>query len=155
MARILVIDDEDLVRLTLRQMLEEAGHDVIEASNGDDGIRSYKAHSPELIIIDIIIPENDHGSDVHDILSAPLPKQLIRNLHGIETIIELQRDHPEVKIIAISGGGRTRNAGYLRLASALGVWGTLAKPFSRDQLCGIVNEALTAHRNVGVLYALA
>ncbi len=139
MARILIIDDEYLVRLTLRQMLEEAGHDVIEASNGDDGIRSYEALSPELIIIDIIMPEND--SDVHDILSAPLPKQLLRNLHGIETIIELQRDHPEVKIIAISGGGMD----YLRLASALGVWGTLAKPFSRDQLCGIVNTALTAH----------
>ena len=39
MARILIIDDEDVVRLTLRQMLEKAGHDVVEASNGDHGIR--------------------------------------------------------------------------------------------------------------------
>ena len=108
------------------------------------------AHAPELIITDIVMPENDHGSDVHGTPSAPLGKQLPRNLHGIETIIELQRNHPEVKIIAISGGGRTHNTDYIRLASALGVWGTLAKPFSRDQLCGIVNDALTAHGNVGV-----
>jgi len=149
MARILIIDDETLVRLTIRQMLERAGHEVIEASNGHDGIRSYNAYAPELIITDIIMPENDMGCDVRGIPSGPLAKQLLRNLDGIETIIELQRDHPEVKIIAISGGGRTRNANYLRLAGELGVRGTLAKPFSEDQLCGVVNDALTDREHVG------
>ncbi len=127
MARILIIDDEALVRLTLRQMLEMAGHDVAEASNGVEGIQSCKAHSPELVITDIIMPKKE----------------------GIETIIELQDDYPKVKIIAISGGGRTRNKDYLKFASDLGVRHVMAKPFSADELQNVVRDALAVDQGAG------
>ena len=127
MARILIIDDEELVRLTLRQMLEKAGHDVVEASNGAEGIHSCKAHSPELVITDIIMPEKE----------------------GIETIIELQDAHPKVKIIAISGGGRTGNMDYLKFASDLGVRHIMSKPFTTAELQTVVRDALAVDQGAG------
>jgi len=125
MARILIIDDEDLVRLTLRQMLEKAGHDVVEASNGAEGIQKCEADSPELVITDIIMPQKE----------------------GIETIIHLHDAHPKVKIIAISGGGRTGNMDYLKLAGDLGVRHVMAKPFSADELQTMVSDALAVHHD--------
>lgn len=121
MARILVIDDEADFRETLRATLEQAGHEVLEAGNGVEGIRMHRAESPELIITDIIMPE----------------------MEGIETILELRRHDPAAKIIAISGGGRLRMTDFLSAARKLGAVTTLAKPFRRDQLLEAVQQSLT------------
>jgi DNA-binding response OmpR family regulator len=112
MARILVIDDEAELRRIIRIALEQAGHEVIEARNGDDGLRQHDDAAADLIITDIMMPETD----------------------GIETIIALRRHNPCIKIIAISGGGRVGDTNFLTLAAKLGADQVLAKPFRREQL---------------------
>ena len=120
MARILVIDDEDELRSMLRQMLEHAGHEVAEAVNGAVGIEIYERDAPDLIITDIIMPEQE----------------------GVETIIALRRADSALPIIAISGGGRLDATDFLTMAKKLGARRTLTKPFRRDQLLDAVNECL-------------
>ena len=120
MARILVIDDEELVRFTLRQILQKAGHEVVEATNGKNGIEVFKQSPVDLIITDIIMPQKE----------------------GIETIVELRRDYPDVGIIAISGGGRTRTTNYLELAQTFGARHILRKPFGRHELLDAVQDVL-------------
>jgi len=121
MPRLLIIDDERLARLTLRKILERAGHEVMEASTGNEGLAMFRAKPCDLVITDIIMPDKE----------------------GIETIIELKRDFPGVRVIAISGGGRTRNLDFLKLASRYGAEQVLAKPFSQEDLVGAVNEVLS------------
>ncbi|MAF96260.1 MAG: response regulator [Rhodospirillaceae bacterium] len=120
MARILVVDDEELARFTIRDILETAGHDVDEAANGNEAISYQTANPFDLIITDIIMPEKE----------------------GVETIIELKRDYPDLKIIAISGGGRTKNLDFLKLADEFGADKILAKPFSEEELLERVNACL-------------
>src|SRR4051812_48970122 len=125
MAKLLIIDDEKLARLTLRKILERAGHEVTEAGNGTEGIAAYRMAPTDLVITDIIMPDKE----------------------GVETIIELKHDFPGVRIIAISGGGRTRNLDFLKLAQQYGAEKVLAKPFSQDDLLQAVDAVLgsTAH----------
>lgn len=120
MARILVVDDEDLVRLTLRQMLEAAGHVVFEAANGRQGVALQAEQPVDLVLTDIIMPEQE----------------------GIETIVQLRRKNPKLKIIAISGGGRMKNMDFLKIAANVGADATLAKPFSTKELTEAVNRCL-------------
>ena len=121
MAKILVVDDEELARFTIRDILESAGHQVEEAENGVEALASQSAGPFDLIITDIIMPEKE----------------------GVETIIELKKLHPSLKIIAISGGGRTRNLDFLKLAKEFGADSILAKPFSEDELMEHVNACLS------------
>ncbi len=118
MTRILVIDDEDQVRSMLRQMLEREGYEVLEAPNGKVGIDLCRQEPSDLVITDIIMPDKE----------------------GIETILDLRRDFPDVRIIAISGGGRIRPENHLHLAAAAGVLRTLAKPFTRQEILQAVAE---------------
>ena len=120
MARILVVDDEELARFTIRDILETAGHEVVEAANGNEAIAFQKANPCDLMITDIIMPEKE----------------------GVATIIELKRDYPDLKIIAISGGGRTKNLDFLQLADEFGADKILAKPFLEDELIVRVNACL-------------
>jgi CheY-like chemotaxis protein len=120
MARIIIIDDEDELRSMLRQMLEQAGHEVTEAVNGAEGIQSYERDRHDLIITDIIMPEKE----------------------GVETIIALRRADPDLPIIAISGGGRLEATDFLTMTKKLGARRTLSKPFRRDQLLEAVDECL-------------
>ncbi len=120
MSRILIIDDEELVRLTIRQMLEDAGYTVAEAENGAEGIRKLADFEADLIITDLLMPEKE----------------------GLETITELRSSHPELKIIAISGGARFKGAHYLDCAKKLGAQEILPKPFSDQQLQTVVEHML-------------
>jgi CheY-like chemotaxis protein len=119
-ATILVIDDEEMVRATLRLALESAGHRVLEASNGEDGLRLLDANEIDVTITDIIMPEKE----------------------GIETIIEIRRRQPEAKIIAISGGSRSQDIDFLRIAERLGAVHSLAKPFSPQMLLQLVDATI-------------
>jgi DNA-binding response OmpR family regulator len=118
MARILVIDDDEEVRQMLRRILEHDGHEVEEAANGDLGIRAFKANPADLVITDIIMPDKE----------------------GIETIRDLHRAYPDLKIIAISGGGRVGPSDYLHAARMLGAKRTFTKPFSRQEILDTVHE---------------
>jgi len=120
MASILVIDDDEQILRTLHQVLEIEGHEVVDASNGKEGIRLFKENGADLIITDIVMPEKE----------------------GLETITELRRDFPDVKIIAISGGGRVDPESYLKLAKGFGALRTLTKPFEREELLEAVRELL-------------
>lgn len=122
MARILVVDDEQLARFTMREILESAGHEVTEAKNGAQGIAFQKAQPFDVVITDIIMPEKE----------------------GVQTIMELKRDFPTLPIIAISGGGRTRNLDFLKIAERYGAQKILAKPFSEEELVDVVNACLAA-----------
>ena len=118
MTRILVVDDDSEIREMLRQMLEQAGYDVVDAPNGREAIRLYRREPTDLIITDIVMPEQD----------------------GIEAIIDLRHDFPDIKIIAISGGGRIGPEDYLKTAKMLGAHSTISKPFNRREMLEVVEE---------------
>ena len=120
MARILLIDDDEQVLDMLYESLTREGYDVLRASNGEQGLRLYRQEPVDLIITDIIMPEKE----------------------GIETIIELRQDFPDVKIIAMSGGGRIGTKDYLHLAKIFGVQRTFTKPVAREELLIAIKELL-------------
>ena len=94
MARILIIDDDPSFLTMLRHMLESKGYEVISATDGNMGIRMYKEKGADLVITDIIMPEKE----------------------GMETISDLCEENPDVKIIAISGGGSLDPDNFLEMA---------------------------------------
>jgi DNA-binding response OmpR family regulator len=106
MAKIYVFDDEPSILLMIKKMLEKAGHEVDIALNGNEGMVLFKKNIPDLLITDIIMPEKE----------------------GLETIFELRRTYPALKIIAISGGGRISPDGYLPGAKLLGANMVFQKP---------------------------
>jgi len=122
MARILVIDDEDIVRHMLRTVLELQGYEVIEAKHGKEALQLQQISPPELVITDILMPEND----------------------GIEVILALRRQAPKLKVIAMSGGGRFKQADALETAELLGAVATLRKPFNLALVIETVKRALAA-----------
>jgi len=121
MKRILVIDDDDLTRATIRDMLETSGYEVDEAENGSDGVLKQQDRPFDLIVTDVLMPDKD----------------------GIETIIDLKRGYPNLRIIAISGGGTTGNLVFLEMSTKFGADKMLAKPFSKLQLLDAVGSLLT------------
>jgi DNA-binding NtrC family response regulator len=118
MARILIIDDDDQFRLMLRRVLEKEGYQVIEAVDGNDGMAQFRRDKTDVVITDLIMPEKE----------------------GVETIVGLRKEFPEVKIIAISGGGRNAPGGYLMLAEKLGAMATMEKPIDRIKLLALLEE---------------
>ena len=116
--RVLVIDDEDMIREIIKTVLTEAGYQVAGAANGAEGLKLLESQPVDLIITDILMPEKE----------------------GIETIIETRKSHPNIKIVAISGGGRARNFHPLKIASKIGVDMTLPKPFEPDELLAVVKK---------------
>jgi len=120
MSRILLVDDDCQVRSMLKLTLERAGHEVTEAEDGNQAVRKYNAETIDLVITDIVMPEKE----------------------GIETIMELRSMNGQVKIIAISGGGRINPDDYLNWARRFGVRHTFTKPVDRDQLLEAIDELL-------------
>ena len=122
MARILIVDDEEAIREMFRDVLETAGHQVLEAEDGKKGIAVQQTLGVDLVITDMIMPVQD----------------------GLETIRILRRDYPELPILAISGGGRTNDLSLLRKAVAEGAAATLVKPFAVGKLMDTINLCFSA-----------
>lgn len=122
MARILIIDDAPNVRATMRLMLEEAGHTVAEAVDGDSGLAAMKREAADLVICDVFMPGRN----------------------GVLTMNSLRKQFPRVKVIAVSGGcgDLTRPEDFLNLTKRLGADYAMAKPFSMDDLLRSVNALL-------------
>ena len=118
MKRILVVDDEEQIRSMLTQMLEHEGYEVHVAEHGEEGMTLIGRYAFDLVITDMIMPVKD----------------------GLKFIMELVREYPELKIMAISGGGAIKAEQYLTMASYLGDIVTLEKPFKRDELLSIVRQ---------------
>lgn len=120
MARILVIDDDPMARTVISEMLVSEGHEPFLASDGSDGLEAFFKERFDLVITDIIMP----------------------GVEGIQTIIELRKKFWDVKIIAVSGGGRLGAYSHLELAEKIGAQKTLAKPIRKSKLLDAVNELL-------------
>ncbi len=120
MAYILIIDDEPQIRSMLKLMLERDGYEVAEAPDGNEAIRLYRQNPADLIITDLIMPNQD----------------------GIGMIIALKKEFPDAKIIAMSGGGLNKPEGYLKGAKKLGAACTLTKPIDRDEMLRAVRDVL-------------
>lgn len=118
MARILIVDDDEMVRGTIANMLLSAGHAVTESGDGNAGLAAAAGTAFDLALVDILMPEKE----------------------GIETIIELRRKHPALRIIGISG--RTDLVDFLRLAKELGADATLKKPIHLQELLSTVSTLL-------------
>lgn len=119
MASVLVVDDQKMVRQTLRSALEAQGWDVREAADGDEALRLYRTSPCDVVVTDIIMP----------------------NKEGLETIFELRRSDPEVKIIAMSGRD---TVDFLDMARKLGADHVLSKPFEMRDLVALVRVCVKA-----------
>lgn len=120
MKQILVVDDEAQIRTMLTLMLEQEGYLVHTAENGEQGLALVGKQSFDLVITDMIMPVKD----------------------GLKFIMELVRDYPDLKVLAISGGGAIKAERYLTMAGYLGDIATLEKPFKREILLKMVAELI-------------
>ncbi|QTA80801.1 Two component system response regulator/histidine kinase, PAS domain-containing [Desulfonema limicola] len=118
--RILIIDDDDQFRKMLRRMLERTGYDIFEAVNGEQGIEIYRNQAVDLVITDMLMPV----------------------MNGTDAIYAMTEEFPNIKIIAVSGGGFYDPEIVLNLAQELGAVRTLSKPVNQDILLKTVREIL-------------
>ncbi|HEU5281926.1 MAG TPA: response regulator [Gammaproteobacteria bacterium] len=112
MATILLVEDDPLVSDMLKQILERASHTVTCANNGEEAAAWLKQNTPDILITDIIMPKKS----------------------GITLISEVKTSHPQLEIIAISGGGRLDPNGYLDLSESLGATVSFEKPINNAAL---------------------
>ena len=120
MARIVIIEDEPNFRKVLAAKLTSMGHSVSEAANGKTGEKMVIEESPDLILLDVWMPEQD----------------------GIATIVNLRKKTPGLKVIVMSGAPRGAGLRLFEIANTLGAVATLEKPFSTDSLVAAVDAAL-------------
>ncbi len=121
MARILVVDDEPEVLMLLTDILESVGHEVVQATNGAEGLNEYQRGGVDLIVTDIIMPDKE----------------------GLESIMDYKQLNPDVKIIAISGGARIGPHTYLKMAEKFGAKRVFSKPFRNKELIDAIEELLS------------
>ena len=119
---ILIIDDDESLRDSLRRSLRGKGYTIIEASEGGEGLNVLKTHPVNLVLIDLFMPGKE----------------------GVETIKDVRQQYPGVKIIAMSGGGAKGQTDLLKVAKLMGARQTLEKPFARETLIEAVEQALRA-----------
>jgi len=122
MARILVVDDDDVFRFAIRLVLEAAGYEVVDAADGAAGLQQYREQGADLVLVDVFMPEMD----------------------GLQVIRALRIAIPQPKIVAMSGGGRIGFLDVLKAAGAVGAVRTLRKPFESHELLAAIREVLRA-----------
>lgn len=122
MKKILVIEDNAIVRNTVMRVLQSAGYEVAIANNGIQGCETFHKENFDLVICDIIMPEQE----------------------GIATIRRILEERPGTKIIAISGGGRIGNTDFLQIARKMGASDALSKPFDPEDLIDRIDTCLDA-----------
>ena len=119
MTRVLVIDDEELVRRAFRLALEKAGFETVDAANGRLAVERLDEIAPDLVIVDLVMPDQD----------------------GFDTIAQIQQINPGLPIIAMTGGGPIGPDQLLKRVSAMGIGLALKKPVNRQDLIAAVNAA--------------
>ena len=127
MPRILVVDDNAGLADVVRRVLERAGHEVQVAATGLQGARRYREQAADLAVVDIHMPEMD----------------------GLELLVQFRTIAPGMPVIVMSGGVQTGGLDLLGDARLLGAFATLAKPFSVDELLGVVRRALAPDPRAG------
>ena len=120
MSRVLVIDDEPQIANMLKTLFESNGFEVDVATDGAAGLRLFRSNPADVVITDILMPEKE----------------------GLETIAELRRAYPDVKIIAMSGGTMAGVEGYLKMAELQGAGHVFKKPFKLADMLKAVNDLI-------------
>jgi len=120
MQNILVIDDDKLMCLALAKILISAGYNVVQASDGEEGLKLYRSQDFDLVITDLIMPDKE----------------------GIQIIRELRKENSRIRIIAMSAGGRGGATDYLKWARLMGAKQCLSKPIKREDLLDAVQTVL-------------
>lgn len=120
MTKILVIDDDDLTRGMICNALKKAEFEVLEAANGNEGVQKAQNEKPDLVVTDILMPDKE----------------------GIETIMEIKAINSAIKIVAMSGGGTSKNMSFLEMAKKVGAEQVLSKPFKPSALLETINKVL-------------
>ena len=126
MPKVLVIDDDSVCRIALCSLLSKHGLSVISATDGRDGERMFKSENPDLIVVDIFMPEMD----------------------GFEIITALRNSNPDVPIVAISDVNKALGHNSLTIAATLGASLTIAKPISMakvNQIYNIIADTQCSH----------
>lgn len=124
MSGILIVEDDKDLREMLKTSLLRMKYVVIEASNGKEALTHFKPSITDMVITDLIMPEED----------------------GLKVIMKIRERKPSVKIIAISGGGKAGPGNYLDLAKALGADEIFSKPFSINDLINKIRDLLSAEQ---------
>lgn len=119
--RILIVDDSDMIRETMTQLLVHEGYEVESAEDGDIGIKKFLSFKPDLILTDIYMPR----------------------VPGVHMIEEIRKGFPDVQIIVMSGGNARSQTNY-DVDDGQGVYTTLNKPITRQKLIDAVAAALAA-----------
>ena len=120
MSSILVIEDDPGYAGALRRGLEEAGHRVRTAGDGEEGLRLYIARPADLVVLDLLMPRKG----------------------GLETMRDLRRGYPAARVVAISGAWQRGTGDPLHVAQLMGADGILAKPFDMEELVTLVARLL-------------
>jgi DNA-binding response OmpR family regulator len=125
MVKILLVDDDPLVRAAVADVLTESGYDVAEAIDGNDGLKALRGEAFDLVVLDILMPERE----------------------GLETMREIRKTWATLPVLAISGGDRSGWCDFLRMAAEFGANDTLAKPFGSHELITRVAKLLRGARS--------
>lgn len=120
MAKILVVDDDAAMRITLTRVLIDAGHEVMVAADGTKGLAAYRKTPADVLLLDLFMPDKE----------------------GLETIVELRREFPAAVIIAMSGHRKMDL--MLRAAEGLGAVRSIAKPFEPAALLALIQQAASS-----------
>ena len=120
---IMVVDDDDQVRHTLCENLEECGFEVLQARDGQEAMNHLdEGKQPLVVITDLIMPRKE----------------------GLEVILEIRKLHPGIRLIAMSGGGRSKAADFLQMAARLGADAIMPKPIDIAELEKTVRDLMEA-----------
>jgi len=125
MPGVLIVEDDKELREMLKLALLRRNFTVLEAENGKVAIAHFKPLITDVVVTDLIMPEED----------------------GLKVVIKLRELKPSIKIIAISGGGKVGPGSYLNLAKALGADATYSKPFSINEVVIKIEQLLNEHIN--------
>jgi DNA-binding response OmpR family regulator len=124
MPGVLIVEDDKELREMLKLSLSRRNFTVFEAENGKSAIAHFKPTITDLVVTDLIMPEED----------------------GLKVVIKLRELKPSIKIIAISGGGKVGPGSYLNLAKALGADAIYSKPFSINDLIAKIEQLLESEQ---------
>lgn len=110
--RVVVIDDDELICAHVAALLEPEGFQVFDANGAGKGVALIAQHNPDVVLVDMIMPDRD----------------------GVELIAEIRRSWPDLRVIAMSGGGRVGPSLYLDIAQMMGADACLSKPLTLPAL---------------------
>jgi CheY-like chemotaxis protein len=129
MAVILIVDDDPTVRLIAGELLRGDDHAIVEAADGDEALKIVSVLAVDLVVLDMLMPNKD----------------------GLETIVELRKHKPDIRILAISSGGQMGRDLLLRTAMVFGADESLQKPLRLDTFSQVVTRLLSKQSTASCL----